>query len=153
MRQSPLYVQIVANFTVSLALATMTTMSPGYARADEQSSTAACTCPEQKKSNGKLRPKLADLTPIPQPAFDLNDQIAALEIVQYALSEVSDKSSYVWHHRHGKLSGIVHPTSSFRDDTGRACRHIVVIYASGAYSRKTETIACRQDNGIWKLDG
>jgi len=86
-------------------------------------------------------------------AFDATDKRAALESVQYALSEIGDGSSYVWHRGHGKLSGVVQPTQSFKDAQGRICRHFVVMLASGTYSKRTETVACRMDNGIWQLDG
>ncbi len=89
----------------------------------------------------------------PTPRPDSGDRIAALETVQYALSEVGDGSSYVWHRGHGKLSGIIRPTASFKDATGKVCRHVMVMLTSGKRTKKTEAIACRLKSGIWQLDG
>ena len=98
--------------------------------------------------------ELIPASPDPQNSrFNAHDKIAALESVQYALSEVGDGSSYVWHRDHGKLSGIVRPTASFKDATGKVCRHVVVMLSSGTLSKKTEAIACRLKTGIWQLDG
>lgn len=80
------------------------------------------------------------------------DRIAALENLQYALSELGDGASYVWHRHHGRLSGVIQPTMSFRDSKGRVCRHLVVFMSAGEKSRKTEAIACRMDNGVWRFD-
>lgn len=100
--------------------------------------------------------RFAGLPPPPAPApvtFDVADQQAALESVQYALSSIGDGSTYVWHRHHGKLSGIVQPTQSFKDAEGKICRHFIVTFSSGSYSKRTETVACRTANGIWQLDG
>lgn len=86
-------------------------------------------------------------------SLDESDRAAALENVQFALSELGDGASYVWHRRHGKLSGVIRPTQSFVDTTGRVCRHIVVLLSAGEKSRKTEAIACRLENGVWRFDG
>jgi len=80
------------------------------------------------------------------------DQVATLEAVQVALSRVGDGSSFVWHRRHGKLSGVIQPTMSFKKDDGRVCRHVVVLLVSGSKSKRTETIACRLNSGVWRLD-
>ena len=40
-----------------------------------------------------MKPKFAGL----QGPLDESDEIAALQSVQYALSEVADGSSYIWH--------------------------------------------------------
>jgi surface antigen len=89
----------------------------------------------------------------PRADIDASDEIAALEVVQIALSEVGDGSSYIWHRRNGRLSGIVQPTASFRDHNGQICRHVIVSLSSGSYSRQAEGIACRLANGIWQLEG
>jgi surface antigen len=85
--------------------------------------------------------------------LDANDEIAALERIQYALSEVGDGATYVWRRWHGQLSGIVQPTSSFRDTDGRVCRHMVVMLTTGTRTKKQEGIACRLPSGRWQLDG
>ncbi len=120
---------------------------------------ATCSCPGANPGSGpdnqiprdKLWPKpaLADL----KYTLDEADAIAALEAVQLALSEVSDGATYIWHRRHGRLSGAVKPTSSFKDTNGQICRHIVMAMTSGEYSRKAEGIACRGAKGVWTLEG
>ncbi len=114
----------------------------------DRSGGAACSCPQPKE---KLwhRPKFADL----RFALDEADEMAALESVQLALSEVGDGSTYVWHRFHGRLSGIVQPTSSFKDASGGICRHIVVMLSSGPETKRTEGIACRLADGRWQLEG
>ncbi|MEZ5844910.1 MAG: hypothetical protein R3D27_14400 [Hyphomicrobiaceae bacterium] len=81
------------------------------------------------------------------------DEIAALEAVQIALSEVGDGASYVWHRDHGRLSGVVKPTHSYFDAAGHVCRHVHVLLTSGDYTRRAEGVACRDETGIWSLDG
>ena len=112
------------------------------------SSSGSCTCPLDKEKLWS-RPKFADL----RSTLDEADEVAALESVQVALSEVGDGSSYVWHRRNGRLSGIVQPTSSFKDAAGQVCRHIVVVLSAGSDSKRAEGIACRLTNGRWQLEG
>lgn len=124
------------------------------ARTDEKTtaSSSGCNCPDTGKDERERlwpRPKYAEMTP----DFLVSDEIATLEAVHLALTEVSDGSSYVWRRRHGRLSGVVQPTASFMDAGGRVCRHIVVLLATGSYSRRTEGIACRLDSGGWRLEG
>jgi surface antigen len=85
--------------------------------------------------------------------LDETDEIAALESVQFALSEVGDGASYIWHRNNGRLSGMVQPVTSFKDGQGQICRHVVVILTSGSNSKKTEGVACRLTTGQWKLEG
>ncbi|MCH9806932.1 MAG: hypothetical protein K0U74_04305 [Alphaproteobacteria bacterium] len=87
-------------------------------------------------------------------AYRLNesDRAAALESVHFALMELGDGASYVWHRGNGKLSGVIQPTSSFVDPMGKVCRHIEVLFSAGERSKKTEAIACRQSDGIWRFD-
>lgn len=129
----------------------------------DQAAPGTCTCsnggpagsdnpaPLDREQRERLWPKpsLADL----KATLDDSDAIAALEAVQLALTEVGDGATYVWHRRHGRLSGAIKPTSSFKDASGSVCRHIVVALTSGSYSRKAEGIACRQRNGVWVLEG
>ena len=89
----------------------------------------------------------------PVDKLDERDEIAALERIQYALSEVGDGATYVWQRWHGRLSGIVHPTASFKDNSGQVCRHIMVLMTTGKRSSKMEGIACRMASGRWRLDG
>ena len=126
-------------------------------------SAGSCTCPNavtppgssstplDKQQRDKLWPKpsLADV----KETLDDADAIAALEAVQVALTEVGDGATYIWHRRHGRLSGAIQPTTSFKDRSGQVCRHLVVALTSGNYSRKAEGIACRLHNGVWVLEG
>ena len=114
---------------------------------------ATCSCPQQKE---KLwaRPKFAELPPVAHNiVLDETDEIAALESVQFALTEVGDGASYIWHRNNGRLSGMVQPVTSFKDGHGQVCRHVVVILTTGAVSKKTEGVACRLTSGQWKLEG
>jgi len=84
--------------------------------------------------------------------LDQNDEYAALESVQLALTEVADGSSYVWHRSHGRLSGLVKPLSSFKDTRGAVCRHAVVVLSGVEATKRTEIVACRLPTGIWQLE-
>lgn len=123
------------------------------AAADAQTSSANTECKNAQTGGQALRPKFAGLSAPAVTVFDVSDQRAALESVQYALSEIGDGASYVWHRGHGKLSGVVQPTQSFKDGKGNICRHFIVMLASGSYTKRTETVACRTADGIWQLDG
>ena len=59
--------------------------------------------------------------------------------------------TYVWYRQHGRLSGIVQPTSSFKDPAGRVCRHILLIMTVGTARGRAEGIACRLGDGRWQL--
>lgn len=84
--------------------------------------------------------------------FTADDRVAALESVHIALTEVGDGARYVWRGRHGRLSGVIQPTESFLDAKGRVCRHLTVLLTSGTKSKKTEAVACRLENGVWRFD-
>ena len=94
---------------------------------------------------------------LPGPDFratlDDSDELAVLDAIHVALSQVGDGSSYVWHRHHGRLSGIMQPTTSFKDRTGQVCRHLVVMLVSGRHVQKTEGVACRIEGGRWQLTG
>lgn len=102
---------------------------------------------------GGDRMKPAALRPSFVPAFSRMDRTAALESLQLALSRVADGATYVWHRGHGRLSGVVRPTRSYRDQKGRICREFLVMYASGSHSAKKTTHACRLETGIWSIEG
>jgi hypothetical protein len=114
---------------------------------------APCTCPNlsPNPSNPSLwtKPKYAEAYAL----LDENDEIAALEAVRVALTEVGDGGTYVWRRNHGRLSGLVQPTASFKDPAGRVCRHIVLIMTVGTATGRAEGIACRLADGRWQLDG
>jgi len=124
---------------------------PGAAAAPapDQGATA---CPEpQQREAPKLWhiPRFAGL----KPALEPSDEIAALEAIHYALSEVADGSSYVWHRRNGHLNGIVRPQMSFRDASGAVCRQITVALTAGEVTRRVEGVACREADKSWLLKG
>lgn len=112
----------------------------------------SCPCPRTGAAMSEPQPGPAPRLD-PRARLDDNDRLAALEALQLALTEVGDGSSYVWHARTGRVSGVVKPTQSFKSSGGRICRHIVVVLSAGTHSRKTEGVACRLDSGIWQLDG
>jgi hypothetical protein len=89
----------------------------------------------------------------PQHELDLGDEIAALERIQFALSEVGDGTTYVWRRWHGRLAGVVHPTTSFKDQSGKVCRHLLLLLTTGKRTSRMEGIACRLPNGRWQLEG
>lgn len=95
------------------------------------------------------RPAITDF----KATLDENDEIAALEAIRVALSEVGDGNTYVWYRRHGRLSGLVQPTTSFKDASGRVCRHILLILTTGGYTARAEGVACRLGDGRWQLEG
>ena len=117
-----------------------------------------CSCPNFGPNPGtnpskpppvSAKPKFADTNT----HLDENDEIAALEAIRVALTEVGDGGSYVWYRQHGRLSGIVQPTASFKDIAGRVCRHILLIMTVGTAKGRAEGIACRLGDGRWQLDG
>ena len=113
-----------------------------------------CSCPNLGPNPSKppavsAKPKFAETNA----HLDDNDEIAALEAIRVALTEVGDGGTYVWYRQHGRLSGIVQPTVSFKDVAGRVCRHILIIMTVGAATGRAEGIACRLGDGRWQLDG
>lgn len=142
---------LAASAAVAFFLVAAIVMIPDFAYAGdkpEETGRAQCTCPESKEQLW-TRPKFAEL----KSSLDVNDEIAALETLQLALSEVGDGSAYVWHRYHGRLSGVVTPTTSFKDDDGHVCRHVVFVLTSAGRSQRSEGVACRLDNGQWQLQG
>jgi surface antigen len=89
----------------------------------------------------------------PPETLNEKDEVAALERIQYVLSEVSDGKTYFWRRWHGRLSGLVQPTVSFKDADGKVCRHLIVLMKAGVMVKKREGIACRLPTGRWQLDG
>ena len=85
--------------------------------------------------------------------LDFKDEVATLEAVHIALSEVEDRSTYIWNSSSGRVSGMVELTSSFKDRRGLVCRHIVLTVMTGDMKKRAEGIACREPNGAWALDG
>lgn len=141
MSAHPSLVTLFAVVITAFVLVGLIFLAPGRASAEGQ----------QWETRTYRAPTPTELA-IPRP-LDVNDQIAALERIQYALSEVGDGSTYVWRRWHGHLSGIVQPTSSFKDASGRVCRHMVVLLTTGKRTKKIEGVACRLQSGRWQLDG
>lgn len=125
--------------------------------------TAACPAAAQRISVPPQAPPSEQLAPrrnfdvriLPHEGFRLSeeDEVATLDAIRIALSEVADGSSYVWYREHGHLNGLVSPTSSFKDGKGRVCRHILLILSAGQQTGRVEGIACRSDAGLWLLEG
>lgn len=82
-----------------------------------------------------------------------SDFAAALESVQFALSNVGDGGTYVWRRPGSKLSGVVQPTRSFRNAKGSICRFLFLLVSQGIKTAKAEGVACRLDDGRWNLEG
>jgi hypothetical protein len=97
-------------------------------------------------------PPVQNLPDIPT-TLDDGDAAAVLEGIQTALTDVADGSTYVWHRRDGRLSGMAQPTASFKDTSGQPCRHLIVMLNTLQKSRKIEGIACRAGNLRWQLAG
>ena len=157
---------LVCGFAAAVFLVATVVLSPDLAQAQDKapatgnpgstgSGGATCSCPQQEPETHKLwpRPKFAGTRPDAQTSFDPSDEVAALEAVHLALTEVGDGAAYVWHRRNGRLSGVVKPTTSFKDARGQICRHIVMSLSAGSHSRTTEGVACRLENGTWQLEG
>ncbi len=80
-----------------------------------------------------------------------DDRVATLEAVQFALDEVGDGATYIWHRKSGPLRGAVKPTGSFRGADGKVCRHIMMSLSLGEHTREVEGIACRSLDRRWSL--
>jgi hypothetical protein len=143
MSAHPSLVTLAAVVITAFVLAAGILMSPRAAFADAQ------------KWETRIYPsEPSALDPIAAPRqLDVKDEIAALERIQFALSEVGDGTSYVWRRWHGQLAGVVHPTSSFKDPSGKVCRHLVVLLTTGKRTSKMEGVACRLPSGRWQLEG
>jgi len=153
MRESLSYVSLTAGGLTAFALVVAIFLSTGDVLANSGASGSSCSCPES--SSRQQKPKFADSRSHPDDGspLDAGDEVAALSSVQHGLSATADGSTYIWHRNNGRLSGLVQPTSSFKNVDGAICRHVVVMMTTGVKNRKTEGIACRQANGVWSLEG
>ena len=149
MRHVPALETLVLATVTAVMLVAFVFLSGSPAAAGERpSDSARCTCPDaERKSN---RPKFAELE---APHLDEADEIAALESIQVGLSRMDDGAPFVWKHANGRLSGIVRPTSSFRNAKGALCRHVVVLLTTGYKTRTAEGVACRAADRRWVLEG
>ena len=145
-------VTVVPGATATLEPFSDPTDPPGpRAGGEPQSVAPSCSCPEGRDKPG--RPKFAGLVAGPASALDENDELAALASVHLALNGVGDGQAYVWARTNGRLSGLVRPISSFRNDEGQICRHVLVMLTTGRTTKKTESTACRLPGGRWQLGG
>jgi surface antigen len=85
--------------------------------------------------------------------LDGSDRQAVAQALQLALNELGDGATLVWRHPARGLEGRIKPVSTFRDDRGRVCRHLVYSLSLGGYSREIEGDACREPDGSWSLSG
>lgn len=82
------------------------------------------------------------------------DHVAALQALHYALTEIGDGATFVWHRKEGLISGMVKPTSSFVNANGAVCRHIIYKLTIQNYSKQIEGDACRSaDARRWQIAG
>src|SRR5262245_34904512 len=88
-----------ASMLVSLAILQVQPLTAQNAR---PSPPCSCSAPEQAPSPAP-RPRFADHSQ----DLDDSDEIAALDAIGVALSEVGDGASYVWHRSNGRLSGVI----------------------------------------------
>lgn len=98
-------------------------------------------------------PDLKDMArPPTRPApFGSADAIATLEAFDYALSEVADGATYVWHRAHGRLSGFMTPLNTFRASGGEVCRTMRIEIIADTATRRQTGSACRIADGTWRL--
>jgi hypothetical protein len=150
MRPFPSLLVVAASGLAACLFAAVVSIMPRQSSAESEHAltrSAPAVTPHEQEPAGYSR---FDDTPF---RLNENDEISALSSIQYALTELADGSSYIWHRDDGRLSGIVQPTTSFKDAAGKVCRHIIVILTSGERNRKTEAVACRLAGGRWQLDG
>ncbi|MFA5956148.1 hypothetical protein [Hyphomicrobium sp.] len=148
MSANPCLFPLAAAGATAFALVAAIFVPFNYSLAADQS-LAATACP--KCSALAVQAKLPSVKTA-KIVLDQSDEDAALESVQFALTEVADGSSYVWYRAHGQLSGVVKPVSSFKDTQGSVCRHAVVMLSVTESTKSTEIVACRLPTGIWQLE-
>ena len=137
-----------AAFCVLLFLAPMAVVSAAHSGEPDRG--PACSCPETGHQ--------PDVSPAAEHetvklALDASDATATLHAVQIGLTELPDGARFVWRRAHGRLSGVVRPKFSFKNDLGAVCRQLELTLRSGTYTRTIEGIACRDPDGRWALDG
>lgn len=124
-------------------------VSSDFARAADAASPApSCSCPDSSAKKTQ-KPKLAAY---PAP-LDEADEIAVLESLHFALTEIADGSTYVWRRDHGRLSGLVKVAKSYKGQDGAVCRDALVMLNGIDGAKTTEISACRQTNGAWRIAG
>jgi surface antigen len=163
MSPHPSIVTLAAVVTTGLVLVGVILLGPIAAFGAEQADQwETAILAEPTAPQAPILPAVPGVTVLPSTGVNLpvgpyrldeKDEIAALERIQFALSEVGDGKTYVWRRWHGRLSGLVQPTASFRASDGKVCRHLVVLMTTGQTTKKQEGIACRLPSGRWQLEG
>ncbi len=138
MRENDGFSTIAATLIAGLFMFALILLAPGLAFADDASL--------------RSKPRLAAPMDL-RPYLDDADEVATLDAVHTALSQVADGSAYVWHRGNGRISAVMQPTRSFKSAVGQVCRQFSVMLMAGQHSRKTEGIACRLPGGRWQLEG
>jgi hypothetical protein len=147
----PGFISLAAAVVAAALISSIAVMPVRKAAAQEvRPAQPPCSCSlPQEAPRASPRPKFADHSQ----GLDDTDEIATLDAIRVALSEVGDGSTYVWHSQNGRLSGVIQPTASFKDAAGRVCRHIVLVLTTGVRSGRVEGVACRLADGRWQLEG
>jgi surface antigen len=127
---------------LGLAAAVTVVWQPTANSAETDSWQAEVAAAPDPGGTGPLSAKLTD-----------DDPVALLEAVRYALDEVADGATYVWHRVDAPLKGAVRPVASYRDDSGAVCRKLSVTLTFEATSRWIGAVACRELSGRWVIGG
>ncbi len=77
----------------------------------------------------------------------------AFKAMQIALKTVADGATYTWRHSKTKLSGLIHPTTTYRNGSGQLCRHIQITLKYKTTYRNSDVLACRNNQNKWVLKG
>ncbi len=128
-----------------VALAPFALMAQDRASAEPVSTASVIIDTESAKQD----PTFASL----RARLDRSDRTLALSALQVALSELGDGATLIWKRPSRGLIGVIKPISAFRDDSGRVCRHLSYSLSLGSYVRRVEGIACREQTGMWSLQG
>ena len=119
--------------------------APPYPKAEEQTAVALAKADAASPAGATL----ADL----RAKLDGSDRALAVKALGLALNELGDGATLVWRRPSRGLVGKIKPSSAFRDDEGRVCRHVVYSLTLGQYVRQVEGVACREADGQWSLAG
>jgi hypothetical protein len=143
MRSEPTLITGAAVAVAAFALVAMTVLTTDDAFAvelDPPRQGPIC-CSDRWPGEPASRPENAD------------DRTVALEALQAALTNVPDGATFTWRRWNGRLHGAIKPAYSFKDANGHVCRHVIFAIASESQKRQIEGIACRLEDGSWRLDG
>lgn len=137
----PIYALTAVAAIVLIALVTLSTSDSALAANPAASAVKDCA-PANAAKTTKNNPPL--LLP--------SDELFVLKAIHHTLTTTGDGTPFVWRQRDGRLAGLVRPTRSFRTDSGKICRHLVVLLTTGYRTRSVEGIACRLRSGRWTLE-